>query len=156
VQILVGRLPDVAGVYAVIRPHVDNNSADGLFWSIFRFVNANSRENLTLGGVARQFHVSPAYVAKLFQTHVGTTFLRYLHQLRVNRAAGLLLNTEWQVTEIAFTVGFESIRTFSRVFLEWKGMRLGSLENRTAIHAETICWNEWVRNELNKITEANV
>jgi len=108
-----------------IRPHADSNSIDELFWSIFRFVNANSRENLTLGAVARQFHISPAYVGKLFQTHIGTTFLRYLHQFRVNRAAGLLLNTESQVAEIAFAVGFESIRTFSRVFLEWKGMTPG-------------------------------
>lgn len=131
-MVILGMLTELIALFLMaacgsggIQPGADNGSVDELFWSIFRFVNANSRENLTLGSTARHFHISPAYVSKLFQLHVGTTFLGYLHQLRVSRASSLLLNTELRVSEIAFSVGFESLRTFSRVFREIKGATPG-------------------------------
>lgn len=108
-----------------IRPGEDYDSVDELFWSIFQYVNANSRDNLTLGSIAGHFHISPAYIGKLFKMNIGMTFLGYLHQLRVNRAAGLLLNSTLLVSEVAFSVGFESLRTFSRVFRELKGVSPG-------------------------------
>lgn len=104
------------------RTGAEADTAGELFWSIFRYVNANCRDPLTLRSTARYFHISPAYVVKLFKANIGNTFLGYLHQLRVDRAAGLLLNTELRVSEIAYSVGFESLRTFSRVFRELKGV----------------------------------
>jgi transcriptional regulator GlxA family with amidase domain len=48
-------------------------------------------------------------------------FVEYVHRLRIERAASMLLNTDMTVHDIAFDVGFDNSRTFSRVFREVKG-----------------------------------
>ena len=46
----------------------------------------------------------------------------YIHSLRVEDAKVLLMQTNQSVTDIAEELGFGSIRTFNRVFLEKTGM----------------------------------
>lgn len=65
--------------------------------------------------------MSVPYVSRYFKQHVGMGFVEYVHRLRVERAAGMLLNTDMSVHDIAFDVGFDNSRTFSRVFRELKG-----------------------------------
>ena len=49
-------------------------------------------------------------------------FSRYVNLYRVERATNLLMNTDMSITEIALSSGFQSIRSFNRVYLELTGL----------------------------------
>jgi AraC-like DNA-binding protein/mannose-6-phosphate isomerase-like protein (cupin superfamily) len=91
------------------------------FWKVLQYLHVHYREKLTLESVSRQFRVSTPYISRLFKEHVGQSFLTYLHGLRIKSAASLLVSTEMSMADIAAEVGFESYRTFLRVFREIRG-----------------------------------
>lgn len=113
------------------RRYIDDNGlaamnhpvdASSQFWPIVHHMHVHYTERLTLQATAKQFYLSESYVCRLFKEHAGKSFLEYLHQLRIDSASSLLVGTDMPVTDIAFEVGFESFRTFSRVFRLLRGM----------------------------------
>lgn len=97
------------------------SEAEQPFWAALQYVHVHYTEPLSLDAVARELHVSAAYVSRLFRKHTGQSLLRYVHQLRIESAAHLLAATDMPVSDITFASGFESFRTFARVFRELKG-----------------------------------
>ena len=88
------------------------------FWSILSYIRIHFQEPLTLLQLAEQFHVSAPHISRSFKRHLGINFMDYVHLLRTNNAASLLTSTTMSITDIAISVGFDSFRTFSRVFRE--------------------------------------
>jgi AraC-like DNA-binding protein len=52
----------------------------------------------------------------MFKKATGLTFTDYLGRVRVEKAKTLLSNPHLRVSEIAYTVGFQSLTHFNRVF----------------------------------------
>ncbi|MFI6824493.1 helix-turn-helix domain-containing protein [Micromonospora sp. NPDC050187] len=78
-------------------------------------------EPLDIPTLARIAHVSEAHFIRTFRATFGETPHRYLQRRRVERAMSLLLESERDVTEICYAVGFSSLGTFSRTFREIVG-----------------------------------
>ena len=74
-----------------------------------------------LDEMARTMHVSTFYFCKMFKKATGLTFTDYLGRVRVEKAKNLLLNPHLRVSEIAYTVGFQSLTHFNRVFRKLSG-----------------------------------
>jgi AraC-like DNA-binding protein/ligand-binding sensor protein len=74
-----------------------------------------------LDEMARTMHVSTFYFCKMFKKATGLTFTDYLGRVRVEKAKNLLLNPHLRVSEIAYTVGFQSLTHFNRVFRKLTG-----------------------------------
>lgn len=89
---------------------------------IIQYIHLHYRDKITLEDLSRRFKVNVPYFSKLFKKHCGQNFLEYLHELRIQRSLSLLVSTEMAIYEIATEVGFDSFRTFSRVFKEYKGL----------------------------------
>ncbi|MGW8180010.1 MAG: PocR ligand-binding domain-containing protein [bacterium] len=87
--------------------------------SVYRaidYMEENFRESLTLGEVARNAFLSPAYFSHVFRQSTSTCFAHYLQQIRIREAKRLLRQTDRTVTEIAFDSGFNNLSHFNRVF----------------------------------------
>ena len=69
-----------------------------------------------VAAMARAAHASPAHFSRAFAAAFGVPPGRYLQERRITRAAFLLRETRDPVTEIALTVGFRSLGTFSTTF----------------------------------------
>jgi AraC-like DNA-binding protein len=63
-----------------------------------------------------QVGCSPFYLSRLFSKEMGMTIPQYLRQIRVERAAELLLGGRHNVTEAAMEVGYSSLSHFSKAF----------------------------------------
>ncbi len=63
-----------------------------------------------------QVGCSPFYLSRLFSKEMGMTIPQYLRQVRVERAAELLLGGRHNVTEAAMEVGYSSLSHFSKAF----------------------------------------
>jgi AraC-like DNA-binding protein/ligand-binding sensor protein len=74
-----------------------------------------------LDEIARAMHVSTFYFCKMFKKATGLTFTDYLGRVRVEKAKNLLLNPHLRVSEIAYTVGFQSLTHFNRIFRKVTG-----------------------------------
>jgi len=90
-------------------------------WRVLQYLHAHYRDSVSLEELSRHFNVSVSYISRLFKQHMGITFLDYLHQLRIESAANLLTSTQMSIIDIAAQSGFESVRTFTRVFQSVKG-----------------------------------
>lgn len=97
------------------------NKTASVLWPALEYVHVHYTEPLTLQNVASALHVSAPVVSRTFREHTGLSFLQYLHRLRVESAAHMLVASELPVADITFAVGFESFRTFARVFRALKG-----------------------------------
>ncbi|MBK8800488.1 MAG: helix-turn-helix domain-containing protein [Fibrobacteres bacterium] len=96
---------------------------------LHRFLSDNYfRENLDLATVAAELGLSERRVTALFSA-TGDSFKSILNQLRLQEARRLLLETDLQVSEIAFKVGYGNISHFNRTFRERFQTSPGSLRS---------------------------
>jgi transcriptional regulator GlxA family with amidase domain len=77
-------------------------------------------EPLTVADLAAAARLSPAHFSRRFKATFGESPHQYLLTRRLERAAALLRATDWQVADICFAVGAQSVgsftASFSRVF----------------------------------------
>ena len=85
------------------------------------YINENFCENISLDSVAEETGLSRYYVSHLFKELMNTTFINYLNELRLSRAALLLKTTDTPVIDIAGKSGFNNISNFNRAFKMFHG-----------------------------------
>ena len=105
---------------------------------------------LDVPALARIAHISPAHFSRQFRATFGETPHRYLQRRRVERAMELLRETDRPVTEICFSVGFNSLGTFTRTFREIVGEPASAYRSRFAGDGAALrvpaCWAmAWLR-----------
>lgn len=98
---------------------------------IFSYVEANYQEVLTLQDIAAVSGYSSFYFTKFFKKNTGKTFLSFLNDYRIDKAKWLLINSDLSVSEIITQTGFESDKTFYRLFK--RSMAMAPLEYRNAM-----------------------
>lgn len=87
-----------------------------------QYIELNLKEKLQLQDVASFVHISPTYYSKLFKERLGLNFIDYLTSRRMETAKMLLEFTDFTVSEVSSSVGFNESNYFSRVFKEKVGM----------------------------------
>ena len=75
----------------------------------------------TLDSIAKVVGCSPFYLSRTFSKEMGQTLPQYLRQLRMEKAALLLRSGDYNVTEVALEVGYNSLSHFSSAFHQTYG-----------------------------------
>lgn len=75
----------------------------------------------TLGELAKLAGLSKSRFRTVFKQVTGTSTVRYINWLRINRARALLMEGDYTVTEAAERVGFSDVYYFSRLFRKMTG-----------------------------------
>ena len=83
---------------------------------VLAYIHENYKRNITLAEIAKKVYLSPGYVSKCFHKSTNMTLQEYIKRLRMDYAAGLLVHTASDVTEICMEVGFSSLPSFSAEF----------------------------------------
>lgn len=94
-------------------------------------LNQNLARPPTLEELGRKIGCSHFYLSRVFSAHTGQTITQYLRQLRMEKAAELLKSGEFNVTEAALEVGYNSLSHFSAAFHETFGCCPGLYPLRT-------------------------
>lgn len=89
---------------------------------VTEYINENFCNLLTLDIIAEHTNLSRYYISHLFKELLNTTFINYLNELRLSRAALLLTTTDTPVIEIAGKSGFNNISNFNRAFKMYYGV----------------------------------
>ncbi len=76
----------------------------------------------TVNYMAGQMNVSPRYLSDLLKQESGKTALELIHIYLISEAKNMLIGPEQSVTEVAYTLGFENMSYFSRLFKKEVGV----------------------------------
>ena len=71
---------------------------------------------LTIGELVSELNVSQRRLERLFKTHTGVSPIRYYVDVRLDRARGLITQTDLPILEIALACGFGSAAQFTRTY----------------------------------------
>jgi AraC-like DNA-binding protein len=71
--------------------------------------------------LGRMVGCSQYYLSRTFSHEMGMTIAQFIRQIRVEKAAKLLLSGKFNVTEAALEVGYSSISHFSQAFCQLMG-----------------------------------
>jgi AraC-like DNA-binding protein len=85
------------------------------------YINDNYSSDLKLEDASRYSMISQAYFSNLFKQITKKTFTEYINDLRVEKAIALLNQNEMRITDICYTVGYNEISHFNRVFKKVTG-----------------------------------
>lgn len=110
-------------VYVPIKP-VEYKKSASLEDKILDFLAQNyTNSNLTLNDLKTEFGKGSAELSKLIKDQTKMTFPKYLSYLRIEEAKKLLLKGDFKtVSEVGYTVGFNSPSNFIRVFKSQEGI----------------------------------
>lgn len=92
------------------------NHCDEAVLQVQDWLDANFSQENRIADLAKQFNFSERNLKRRFQLATQISPNQYLQQVRVDKAKKLLLTTEMNVQQIAYTVGYENVSFFIRVF----------------------------------------
>ncbi|HZX08140.1 AraC family transcriptional regulator [Kribbella sp.] len=87
-----------------------------------RVLEADLAEPWTLEQLGARVHLAPGYLIRVFGKSVGMSPMAYLHRIRAERAAGLLIETELPVATIGAAVGWHDPSHATRRFRSTFGL----------------------------------
>ena len=86
------------------------------------YINSNYQDpGISMEKVCEEFGISVSYLSLLFKKDMGTTFVKYLTGLRLEKAKELLKLTGDRIVEIAEQCGFNDVYYFSHCFKKHTG-----------------------------------
>lgn len=83
---------------------------------ILEHIANNLDSELRESDLAQLTGCSASAFSRQFQRSTGVNFIRYVNEMRVNRACELLSQDELRITDICFEVGFNKVCNFNRRF----------------------------------------
>lgn len=80
------------------------------------YIQQHFAEDISLTSLSETFYVTPAYLSSLFSKRTNQTITNYLQNIRLDKAAALLLDNSQTVAQIGAAIGYPSYPHFCRLF----------------------------------------
>jgi len=93
-------------------------------------IRTRLNESLSLEDTAKRAGMSVRSLTRLFQAKLHITYIQYLKMLRIIKAMELINDTDLNMTEIAYEVGYSNIAAFSNNFHQLTNMRPTEFKQR--------------------------
>lgn len=103
---------------------LQKNTSAGDTWLVVRildYLSSHFTEPLTLEALAQELHVNKYYLSHTFSNKLYLSFTACVNRLRIEKARELLKTTNYSIETIGEMVGYETQRTFNRVFKKMVG-----------------------------------
>ncbi|NAS30195.1 helix-turn-helix domain-containing protein [Flavobacteriaceae bacterium R38] len=89
---------------------------------VTNYINDNLNSKIQIEKLASLCNISPFHFHRVLRALLNEPIGHYIVRKRLERAAGLIINTEDKVEEIAFDVGYETPTSFSKQFKKHFGI----------------------------------
>lgn len=85
---------------------------------ILMYINDNCSKNITLESISSEFGYNKSYLSRYFKSSFGIGMNNYITMLRLKKSIMLMQEKKHNLTYCALESGFNSMRTFYRVFAD--------------------------------------
>lgn len=85
------------------------------------YVLRNYSDRISLSDAASVAAMQEKYFSSFFHLKTGVCFSEWLSYVRVSHAKRLMRSANRSITDVAFEVGFQNLRTFERTFKRHTG-----------------------------------
>ncbi len=86
------------------------------FSRIFQYIAEHYSEKIVVADICRQFNIRPAVFSDCLKKLTGKNFNEYLNYIRLCKAKRMLIDSDKNIEEIAYEVGFSSPSYFGKCF----------------------------------------
>lgn len=109
-------LKNMIRVYCDLINATKNIGYSSLISNAVQYIRCNFEEEINLKRLAGELYVHPNYLSRKFKEETGYQLSDYINKVRVEQAQLLLNHTDLTITDIAYTVGYNDEKYFSKVF----------------------------------------
>ncbi len=107
---------EVMGALAAGVEQANQNRLGRAVRRAVHFIEENYGRDLPLEEVAKSVGLSPSYFSSSFKRETGKNVVEYITEYRVEKAIELLCTTNLNASEVAYRVGFNDPKYFTRIF----------------------------------------
>ena len=80
------------------------------------YIDINYTKNITIKNLSDKFNLNTSYFSTLFHKYNGKSPMQYLVDVRLKKAAELIANYNYSITDAAISVGYDDVFHFSKMF----------------------------------------
>ncbi len=106
---------------------------DQIVREVKNYIEQNYRE-ASQNEAAALVGMSSGYLSKIFKEKSGQGFMEYLTEVRMKKACELLDNIQFKSYDVAYYVGYDNPKNFSRAFKAYLGMTPKEYRSRKGIN----------------------
>ena len=103
-------------------PEEIKNNTDIMILDLKNYIEENMSKNITLEELAAMVHINKTYFVKRFKILFGTTPIKFILNMRIEKSKQLILDGSLSMQQIAGAVGFNSLHYFSAAFKQCEGV----------------------------------
>lgn len=103
----------------VVRKNRENTD---ITYQVIQYISLHFQEPLTLEHMAKELHFNKSYISRIFSGKLNCGFYDYVNQIRLDYVSHAIRTSDKTLTVLWQEAGFESQRTFNRVFKKVYGM----------------------------------
>ncbi len=86
------------------------------------YINKHFHEIDSIQQIAAKCFISKVHLCRLFREHAHTSPMMYVNKLKMNKAALLLIQSDYLIKQISHSLNFENQYYFSRIFKSFYGV----------------------------------
>lgn len=105
------------------KPKSDNTTSSSYAQNAKKYIDSHYlHSNFNVQKVADKFHISRCYLRDIFVREFGVSPREYITEIRLKRSKELLTSSEYPISVIATSVGYNDLFQFSRFFIQHEGI----------------------------------
>lgn len=130
-QVCSGQLIHLVSLIVSIRKNDDfsKKEIENKIQKARLIIREKTNENIDISDLAYQLNIGYSLFRKMFKKYTGISPAQYHLSLRIEQAKNLLLNSNMSIKEIAYSLDFNSIYYFSRLFKNKTGKNPSEYRN---------------------------
>jgi AraC-like DNA-binding protein/mannose-6-phosphate isomerase-like protein (cupin superfamily) len=105
----------------IFVPDITKNIIGHSVYSIVRYIDSCIYEIGSIREIAQKLGYSHSYLSHLFKSKMGITLQAYVLQKKIEASLDLLIYQKTPIHQIAATMGYESVQSYSKAFKRQMG-----------------------------------
>lgn len=111
-----------------------NESLQRKINTVVDYVTQHYDQDISLADVSSLIGMSDSHFSRFFKKATGNRFIEFVNRVRISRACNLLTETDEQIANICYQVGFNNVANFNRRFHELKGVTPREFRSQTELN----------------------
>lgn len=89
---------------------------------VYKYVMEHFRDEISVDQISREIYMTTTSFCRFFKKRTNKSFMQYVNDIRIGYACKLLLEENYNISQIAYESGFENLSNFNKQFKKIKNI----------------------------------